>query len=370
MSTGIRGPGSGIRRFEIRDAGDAALLLELEAVIDPAVNARAVAIAASVAGERLPGVRAATFSRVAVLSRVRQNNTIVVSGLTPPADASAGVNMNGLASNFFSVMELPLVLGRGFSARDDAAAPKVAVVNQVLVQKYFGRENPIGRQIVYTIGPVGKNSAEVVGVARDAKYTTLRGPAPPTLYLPALQQVGGEANYALRVSDENPAALFPAIRAAVREIDPALPALDLRTQDEQIDRLHAQELLFARLSGFFGLLALALACVGLYGLMSYAVLRRTAEIGLRMALGALPSHVLRMMLRESLSLVSLGILAGAAAAYGLSRLVVSMLFGLSPTDPLTYAVVAAMLMAVAMAASGVPAFRASRLKPTEALRVE
>jgi len=139
---------------------------------------------------------------------------------------------------------------------------------------------------------------------------------------------------------------------------------------EQIDRLHAQELLFARLSGFFGLLALALACVGLYGLMSYAVLRRTAESSLRMALGALPSHVMRMMLRESVALVSLGIVAGVAAAYGLSRLVASMLFGLSPTDPLTYAAMAAVLMAVATAASGLPAVRASRLEPTAALRQE
>ena len=134
--------------------------------------------------------------------------------------------------------------------------------------------------------------------------------------------------------------------------------LDLRTQDEQIDRLHAQERLFARLSGFFGVLALALACVGLYGLMSYAVLRRTAEIGLRLALGARPTQVVRMMLRESLALVGLGLLAGIAAAFSLSRLVAAMLFGLSPADPSTYLATATMLGAVAMAASALPALRA------------
>jgi predicted permease len=320
--------------------------------------------------EALPGVLTATFSRVAVLARVRQSNTISIAGLTPPPDAAAGVHMNGLASNFFNAMELPIVLGRGFTERDDAAASRVAVVNQVLVRKYFGGENPIGRQLTYTLGPNGSFTTEIVGVAGDAKYTDLRGPVPPTLYLPALQQLGGAASFALRLGVPDAAAIFPAIRAAVREIDPALPALDLRTQDEQIDRLHAQELLFARLSGFFGLLALALACVGLYGLMSYSVLRRTAEIGLRMALGALPSQVMGMMLRESVALVSAGVVAGTAAAYGLSRLVASMLYGLSPTDPLTYASVAAILMTIATAASAVPARRAARLQPTEALREE
>src|SRR5476651_784805 len=316
--------------------------------------------------ERLPGVRSATFSRIALLSRRRQNNRIAVTGIPLPSDAFA-VNMNGLASNFFAAMELPLVLGRGFTDQDTAVAPKVAVVNQALVRQYFGRENPIGRQITYATGSLSTTAVEVVGVAGDAKYTDLRTPVPPTLYLPALQQIGGEANFSLRV-DGSAAAIFPAIRAAVREIDPSLPVQNLRTQDEQIDRLNGQELLFARLSGFFGLLALALACVGLYGLLSYAVLRRTGEIGLRMALGALPWHVLRMMLGESLGIVALGIAAGFAAAAMLSRLVASMLFGLSPIDPITYGTVAAILTGVALLASYLPARRASLLEPTEALR--
>ena len=263
-------------------------------------------------------------------------------------------------------MELPLVLGRGFTSATMAA--RQVWSNQALARQYSAA-SPIGRQIVYTTGPFDKRAVEVVGIAGDAKYTDLRTPVPPTLYVPALQQIGGEANFALRL-DGDAAAVFPAIRAAVREIDPALPVLNLRTQDEQLDRLHGQELLFARLSGFFGLLALALACVGLYGLMSYAVLRRTGEIGLRMALGALPAHVLGMMLRESLGLVCVGIVAGIAAAAALSGLVKSMLFGLSPLDPITYAAVAAMLIGVALLASYLPARRASRLEPTQALREE
>jgi ABC-type antimicrobial peptide transport system permease subunit len=192
------------------------------------------------------------------------------------------------------------------------------------------------------------------------------------VYLPALQQVDGNANFAVRLAaaDQNASAFFPALRSAAREIDPALPVLNLRTQDEQIDRLHGQERLFAKLSGLFGSLALLRACVGLYGLVSDAVLRRTGEIGLRIALGALPGHVLRMILRESLVLVSAGILAGVAAVFSARRLVASMLFGLSPADPPTYAAVAFILTVVALLASIAPARRASRIEPVMALKIE
>jgi predicted permease len=326
--------------------------------------------------EALPGVRAATFSSVALLSGVRQNKRVSVPGHAPPPGTSMIVNTNGLAPNFFEALELPLTLGRGFTPRDDEAAPRVAVVNQAFVRIYHGGENPVGHRI--GIGPGAADQVEIVGVAMDAKYTELRSAAPPTIYLPALQRVDGEADFALRltgfgVGDSrtggNPA-MFSAIRSAVRSIDPALPVLNLRTQEEQIDRLNAQPLLFARLSGLFGLLALALTCVGLYGLMSHAVLRRTGEIGLRMALGALPAHVLRMVLGESLTLVGLGIATGAAAACAAGRVVGAMLFGLSPVDPLTYVSAAMILLAVAVAASLLPARRASHIDPIVALRVE
>jgi predicted permease len=319
--------------------------------------------------EVLPGVRAVTFSSTALLSRVRQNKRIYVPGHMPASERPPIVNTNGLATNFFRAMELPLVLGREFTVRDDGTAPKVAIVNQAFVRAYFTGDDPVGRQIVI---PGYADHVEVIGVSADAKYTELRGVMPPTVYFPALQQVDGNANFAVRVAaaDRNVAAFFASIRSAVREIDPMLPVLNLRTQDEQIDRLNGQELLFARTSGLFGGLALLLACVGLYGLMSHAVLRRTGEIGLRMALGALPAHVLVMMLRECLLLVSLGIAAGIAATYGADRLVASMLFGVSPLDPLTYGAVAAGLTAVALLASLAPARRASRIDPVVALKTD
>jgi predicted permease len=315
---------------------------------------------------RIPGVRAVTFSSVPLLSRTRQNKRISVPGRPAPPDAPIAVNTNGLAPNFFAAMELPIVRGRGFAETDEGGRPKVAVVNQAFARRYFGAEDPIGRQIVFS-SLNDDSRAEVVGVARDAKYTELRGEPPPTVYVSALQQVDGNANFAVRLAAPD-AGVLAAIRTAVREIDPTLPVLNLRTQDEQIDRLHAQERLFARLSGSFGLLALGLACVGLYGLMSYAVLRRTAEIGLRMALGAPRAQVLRMILRESLALVCAGLVIGIGAAGAATRLVSSMLFGLSVTDPLTYGVAASVLAAVALLASLLPAHRASRVDPMVAFR--
>jgi ABC-type antimicrobial peptide transport system permease subunit len=156
----------------------------------------------------------------------------------------------------------------------------------------------------------------------------------------------------------------------VRELDPTLPILNLRTEDEQIERVSSEERLFARLSGFFGVVALALACVGLYGLMSFLVLNRVGEIGLRMALGALPGQVLRMILRESLALVGFGVVLGLLAAYGGTRFIQSMLFGISPADPLTYGAVALLLIVVALLASLLPARRAAQVEPMAALRSE
>ena len=215
-------------------------------------------------------------------------------------------------------MQLPLLLGRDFTDRDDGGAPPVAVVNQAFVKTYLEGENPIGRTI--TIGSGPRDQVAIVGLAADAKYTDLRGPSPATIYLPARQRPDGEADFAVRPaseasSRETSGPLFSAIRSAVREIDPSLPVLDLRTQEDQIDRLNAQQRLFARLSGVFGLFAMALACVGLYGLISQTVTRRTGEIGLRTALGAAPARVLAMVLRESAALLSAGIALGALAAY-------------------------------------------------------
>ena len=320
--------------------------------------------------QQIPGVRAATFSRVPLLAGTRANRRTTIPGYTPPAGASMNINVNGIAPNFFTAMEIPLVAGRSFTARDDENAPKVAIVTHAFVRRYFADGNPVGRRITFGANPnAPATEVEIVGVARDVKYTTLREAEPVTIYLPAPQMLDGVANYYVRTAGD-PAAIGPAIRAAVREIDPTLPVIDLRTQEHQIERRNSQERLFARLSGFFGVAALTLACIGLYGLMSYLVLQRTGEVGLRLALGALPAQVLRMVLRESFALVAVGLVLGLAVAYSLRRFVESMLFGLTGADPLTYAVVAGVLMAVTLLASLRPAHRAARVDPMTALRAE
>jgi predicted permease len=319
---------------------------------------------------RIPGVRAATFSRVALLTGGRANRRISAAGSAPPSAGPMAVNINGLSENFFGAMEVPILVGRSFDEHDQGTAPRVAIVNQRFARQLFGDENPIGRRLDLGATPTaGASQVAIIGIVSDIKYTGLREAVPPTVYLPATQMVEGTANYYVRAAAD-PTAIGAAIRAAVRQIDPTLPVIDLRTEEEQVGRLTAQESLFARLSGFFGVVTLILACVGLYGLMSYLVLRRTGEIGLRMALGARPARVLRMILSESFALVGLGLMLGAAVAFAASRFIDSILFGLSTADPLTYGSVASVVIAVALPASLLPAIRAAHVDPMTALRAE
>jgi predicted permease len=320
--------------------------------------------------ERIPGVRAATYSRVPLLAGTRANRKTIIPGYTSPAGASMNININGVAPNFFAAMEIPLLFGRSFTARDDEGAPRVAIVTDALARRYFAGENPVGRRIQFSATPnEPATEIEIVGVARNAKYTTLREAEPVTIYLPAPQMLDGVANYYVRTAGD-PAAIGPAVRAAVREIDPTLPVIDFHTEAQQIERRNSQEHLFAQLSALFGVAALILACVGLYGLMSYVVLQRTGEMGLRLALGALPRQVLQMVLYESFTLVAIGLVLGLAIAYSLCRLVQSTLFGLAAADPLTYVVVTGVLVAVTLVAAFGPAQRAGRVDPMIALRTE
>jgi predicted permease len=313
----------------------------------------------------LPGVREATYSRVGLLSRTRQNKSFVLPG-TGETKARGIVNTNGVAPNFFDAMALPILRGRAFGEHDGDGAPRVAVVNETFARQQFGPADPIGRRIAFG-APAFDDVVEVVGVARDAKYTDLRGEMPPTIYLPAYQRVEGVAAFAVRAAGD-PAALMPAVQAAVRAIDPTLPVLDLRTQQEQVERLNASERLFAWLSTFFGVTAVALAVTGLHGLLAQAVQRRRGEFGLRLAVGATPANVGGMIVREAVVVAAIGVALGLGAAAILSRLVAAMLFGITARDPLTYGATAAFVLAVAAAASLIAARRASRVEPLVALR--
>lgn len=315
----------------------------------------------------LPGVRGATYSRVPVLSRSRQTSSITLVGAAAtPDNKPSNVHMNAVAPNFFAVAELPLLLGRAFTDADAPSSPRVAIVNEAFARKYLGESHPVGVRFQYGPEPV---EYEVIALARDAKYADLRSEVPPTVYLPALQHPGGPTNFLVRTQGD-PAGSFDAIRRTVRDIDPTLPVLTLRTLDQQVDRLHQQEILFARLAGAFAGLVVILTAVGLAGLLSHSVARRTGEIGVRMAVGALPRQVLALFLRESFVLVSLGLAVGSFAAWGAAHLITTMLFGVTAADPLTYAGAALLLVAISLGASLLPARRAARVDPMVALRAE
>jgi predicted permease len=313
----------------------------------------------------LPGVRSVTYSRWAVLDNSSGYETgLAIPGQTLPGGKREGVRWDSVSENYFATLETPILLGRGLESQDSAPNAKTVVVNQAFAKHYFPDHEPIGQRI-----RVNNSEREIVGVVRDMKQIDFRQPTPPTVFVPFAQVMSAEAEFAVRTAGE-PGALAAAVRSAVSEIDRNLLVTNVRTQDERVEGLLSEERLFARLTTFFGIVALALACIGLYGLMSYSVHRRTGEIGLRMALGALPAHVLRMILRESLSLVLLGVAVGLLAAAGAVRLVANLLYGLSPTDAPTYAAVAVLLIAVALLAALLPARHAAKIDPMIALRAE
>jgi ABC-type antimicrobial peptide transport system permease subunit len=236
------------------------------------------------------------------------------------------------------------------------------------VRKYFPNENPIGQHFGST--PETAGQLEVVGVLRDAKYDSVRDDTPPTMYVPYLQQTRPpQATFYVRTAGD-PNAAIGSIREAVRQIDSTLPMRNVITQVEQVEKRLQQERVFAQAYALFGVLALVLASIGLFGLMSYSVARRTNEIGIRMALGAHARDVLGLVMRESLTLVAIGVVAGVASAVAAGRLVESLLFGLTPTDAPTMAVAVAVMIVVAGFAAYLPARRAARVDPLVALRYE
>ena len=319
----------------------------------------------------VPGVKAVAMSQPALLSGSVNSTGIFVQGRVYPPGRPQGdsvsINRLVISPNFFDVMGIPVVMGRALTERDNESAPKVAVLNEAAVRKYFPNENPVGRR--FGGSPETTNQIEVVGVLRDAKYDSVREAAPPTMYVPYLQNPRSFGVFEVR-SAAAPESVMPGIREAVRQIDPNLPIMDVSTQLEQVEKRFAQEKVFAQAYTLFGVLALVLASVGLFGLMSYSVSRRTNEIGIRMALGAQRQDVLRLVMRESMILVAIGVVAGVIIAVAASRFVTALLFGLAPTDTRTMFVAIAVMVFVSGLAGYLPARRASNVDPMVALRYE
>jgi predicted permease len=262
-----------------------------------------------------------------------------------------------------------VLLGRGLSQQDDKSAPKVIVINQKLAQQLFRDDNPIGKRLDFENPAIGGNF-EIVGVVQDARYTKLQQDNPPTVYTPYLQQTSfSQMNFEVRTIGE-PLAMLPAIREALRQVDKNLPLFDVKTQHRQIEESVSKERAFAHLTTFFGLLALLLASIGLYGVMAYSVAQRTRELGIRIALGAQKRDVLQLVLRQGMVLVLIGAGVGIIIAYNATRILTSMLYGVTPNDPLTFTGVGVLLLLVALLACFLPARRAAQTDPMVALRYE
>jgi len=324
--------------------------------------------------EAVPGVQSVTFSRSPLLAQSSWTSSVYVHGDNgangQPRESNTKVH--SVRENFFNTMEIPLLLGRGLAEQDDARATRVAVVNQAFVKAHFPNENPIGKRFGFE--PAKPDEIEIVGLVRDAKYTSQRDEIEPTVYQSWRQVLRRMtfATFEVRTAGD-PAAAVAGIRQAMHEVDSNLPLSDVRTQAQQANDTLSLERMFAKLLTLFGLIAQQLAAIGLYGVMAYVVSQRTHEIGIRMALGADRRNVLMMVVRQGMVLTLVGIALGLAAAYVLTKYLeslTSMLFGVEPRDPWTFAVIAVVLGAVALIACLVPARRATKVDPLRALRYE
>jgi predicted permease len=316
----------------------------------------------------LPGVRSATMSDIAIIGDGHSGSTFHISGRPPEKDA-ARVQTNGVGVDFFQAMGIPILRGRGFNAHDTASSPKVAIVNAALARKFFPHENPIGQTFEADPEDV-QGPIEIVGIAADTRYADMRSATPPTFYIPYRQRLDASRMVIELRTAAAPGSVLREARAAVESLDRDLPLIDVRTMQQQVRSTFADERALAQLTGCFSVVALVLACIGIYGIMAYTVTTRTAEIGLRIALGATTTQVLGRILREALWLASFGVMIGLAVALWLARFIAAMLYGLGVADPLTLGATALMLISMSLVAAFAPARRASRIDPIRALRHE
>ena len=332
--------------------------------------------------DNMPGVRAASFGRIPLISHEMWNTDFLLPGETEKSAGSHITNRQMVRENYFATMEIPLLRGRGFTEHDDQRAAKVAIVNQAFGLKFFPGEDVVGKRIVDIDT---KREVEIVGVAADTKYDSQRSDIEPLFYTNWRQEseVIGEMSFALRTMGE-PTALASTVREVVREMDVNLPVSEISTQEERSQAALGQERLYARLLSFFGAVALLLAAIGMSGVLAYSVAQRTNEIGIRMALGAQPANILRLVIWQGMRLVLFGVIVGVLCGYGLKRLLESQyfdprswqremadkLYEVQWADPLTLAVIATLLVLAALTACWLPARKAARVDPLAALRHE
>ncbi len=316
----------------------------------------------------VPGVRSVTMSNIAIIGDGHSGSTFHVSGRAIEKDEDR-VQTNAVGKDFFQTLGIPMLQGRAFTIHDTETSPNVAIVNRTLALKYFPGESPVG-QTFEADAEDGEGPLQIVGVAADTRYADLRSATPPTFYVPYQQRsISGRMVVELRTASD-PAAVLESVRRTVQSLDRDLPLIDVRTMKEQIRSTLADERTLADLACAFSVLALVLASIGIYGIISYSVSTRTSEIGLRIAFGAHPTSVLNAVLRESIVLTLMGILLGLGAALLMVRFVGPTLYGLGAADPLTASCTTLLLLTVSIIAAAVPARRASQIDPIRALRYE
>lgn len=319
----------------------------------------------------IPGVRAAGISLLTPVCDCRWWQEVAIDGYTANSRADATVDFNRVSDGYFAALGMAIVEGRDFTRHDTTASPAVSIINQAMAKKYFGVANPVGKRyrIRKTADTFGE-SIEIVGVVQDAQYGSLRQRIPPMAYIALGQSPKVVPLYSLELRSAGaPLATIPAVKSAIGSVNPNV-SLRFTTLADKVDESLQRERLLAVLSGLFGALALFLAVIGLYGVMSYNVARRRNEIGIRMALGAEQTRVLRMVLGEATVLIGIGLAAGTALALAVTRFVASLLYGVTPDDPTVLLIGAGVLAAVALAAGYLPAHRAAHLDPMTALREE
>jgi predicted permease len=319
----------------------------------------------------LPNVNSVTLATYSPMSGTNRNSTITVRGYTPAKGEDVSVSDLLVGPSFAETLGVPLLLGREIGLQDTPASTKVAIVNQSFAKAFFQDQNPIGRRMTFEEDS-DKDDFEIVGVIGDVKFDSAKEKADRAVYRPIfqVQDQGAYSNVLALRTTGDPLSLSAEVRAGITQVSDKLPILNLTSLRTQTDESLKQEKLIAQLVSFFGLLGLVLSCVGLYGIMAHAVVRRTNEIGIRMALGAERRNIIWMVLKESLLLVAIGLAVGLPASWGAAQLISNQLFGLRPSDPLTLLTAVTLLTLVAALAGYLPARKASRVNPLVALRYE
>lgn len=320
--------------------------------------------------KEIPGVQADSFAFF-TFNEGGWDEMVLFQGVPRTPENSGNVFFNNVGNGFFSTMAIPLIAGRTFSEQDTQTSPKVAVINESMARRFFPGGSPIGQRFAIGETPEHPGEIEVIGVVKDAKYSELDEPSLMAAYFPCTQNVGFYGNFAVRYApDANRQEIIARVRTAIAQINPNILVDGVTSLQEQVDSSIADKSLIARLSSFFGIIAVFLACIGIYGLLSYSVARRTCELGIRLALGAQSRTLLWLVLRECLPLLLIGLAIGVPIAMSSTRILKSLLYQLSPLDPLSMTVAIVAVVVMTLAAAWLPAKRAARINPVQALRAE